>query len=299
MDNATAPRMLHPKGPGSRGPAAGGAPGRFALPFHQLRRAIREPRRVRRLHPSVILASLRSIVEPDEREFVCAWFGIDRTAFRSLELELLADADFIDAIEARHRDVRGARIRLLGRTAAEDHDRAHRLLYYCARIMRPSVVVETGVFDGVSSAFLLKALDDNRHGRLCSIDLPARAPVRASTDKMAFDTLPAGVDPGWLVPDVLRGRWTLRLGASRELLEPWLAELGTIDLFFHDSLHTHENMTREYGAAWPHLRPGGLLLSDDVFWSAAFRHFARRVGGGRILRGVGFLRKPHAGDPWT
>lgn len=284
--------MPHPKGPGSRDPGARGAPGGFALPLHQLRRALREPRRLRRLHYSSVLASLRSIAEPDEREFLCVLLGIDRPELGRLEVELLADAGFVDAIEARHRDVRGAPLRLLGRTAAEDHDRAHRLLYYCARIMRPSVVMETGVFDGLSSAFILKALGDNRHGRLCSVDLPARAPTRASTDRMAFDALPAGVDPGWIVPDDLRGRWTLRLGASRELLGPWLEELGTIDLFFHDSLHTYENMMWEYGAAWPYLRPGGLLVSDDVFWSAAFRHFARGVGGGRILRGIGFVRKP-------
>jgi len=119
---------------------------------------------------------------------------------------------------------------------------------------------------------------------------------RASTDKMVFDTLPAGVDPGWLVPHELRERWTVRLGTSRALLGPWLDELGTIDLFVHDSLHTYENMTWEYGAAWARLAAGGMLVSDDVFWSLAFRHFARRTGAdARILRGMGFLRKADDG----
>src|SRR5262249_34042922 len=151
------------------------------------------------------------------------------------------------------------------------HDRPPRLLYYCTRLARPEVVVETGVFDGFSSAFILKALRDNGGGRLCSVDLPARTPVQASTDKMAFDVLPPGAEPGWIVPDALRARWQVRLGPSRALLEPWLAELETIDLFFHDSEHTDANMTWEYGAAWPRLAPGGLLVSDDVFWSPAFR----------------------------
>src|SRR4029078_12987181 len=92
--------------------------------------------------------------------------------------------------------------------SAADHERSSRLLYYCVRLRRPAVVVETGVFDGFSSAFILKALADNHHGRLCSIDVPARAPIAASTDKMPFATLPDGADPGWLAPDVARARWT-------------------------------------------------------------------------------------------
>ncbi len=265
------------------------------LPLHQVRRSLREPRRLRRLHRAAVRASLRSLVEPDERRFVCRWFGVGAATVRRLEADLLDDAAFVRAIERRHREVRGEAIALLGPSAAEDHDRCYRLLYYCTRLLRPAVVVETGVFDGLSSAFILKALRDNERGRLCSVDLPARAPVRASTDRMAFDTLPPGTDPGWIVPDALRARWELRLGTSRAVLPVWLAQLGTIDLFFHDSLHTDANMTWEYTAAWSRLAAGGLLLSDDVFWSPAFRRFARRIGcRGEILRGMGFVRKPRA-----
>jgi predicted O-methyltransferase YrrM len=263
------------------------------LAWHQLRRAIREPRRLARLHYSTVLATVRSLVEPDERRFVCHWFGTDMATVRGLEVDLLGDAAFIAALEGRHRTVRGQPIRLLGRDGAGDHDRCPRVLYLATRLLRPEVVVETGVFDGFSSAFLLKALRDNGRGRLCSVDLPARTPARASTDRMAFDALPPDADPGWIVPDDLRARWTLRLGTSHDLLAPWLAELGRIDLFFHDSLHTGANMWSEYAAAWPALRSGGLLLSDDVFWSSAFWRFARAAGvRGRILRGMGFLRKP-------
>src|SRR5262245_58058523 len=240
------------------------------LPRHQLRRALREPRRLARLHHGTVLASLRSIVEPDERRFVCEYFRVGAAAFRCLEADLRDDTDFIQSVEARHRELRGSSIRLLGEVGTRDHDRCHRLLYYCTRLHRPAVVVETGVFDGFSSAFLLKALRDNGHGRLCSIDLPARTPERASTDRMPFDTLPDGAEPGWIVPDGLRGRWTLRLGCSRTVLPPCLAQLGTIDMFFHDSLHTHAHMAWEYAAAWPALAGDGLLLSDDVFWSTAF-----------------------------
>jgi hypothetical protein len=265
---------------------------RWLLPWHQLIRAVREPVRLRRLHHASVLASLRSLGEPTERRFLADFFDLEGATLDRFEADLVDDVDFVRDIERRHRDVRGTSIRLLGEAGGADHDRCHRLLYLSTRALRPEVVVETGVFDGFSSAFLLKALRDNGRGRLCSVDLPARAPIRASTDKMLFDRLPAGAESGWIVPDRLRSRWELRLGASRDVLGPWLAELGTIGLFFHDSLHSFENMTWEYSSAWPVLSPGGLLLSDDVFWSRAFARFARAAGGGeRVFRGMGFLRK--------
>lgn len=42
------------------------------------------------------------------------------------------------------------------------------------RILRPTVVIETGVANGISSAFILKALDKNNEGMLYSIDLHYR-----------------------------------------------------------------------------------------------------------------------------
>jgi predicted O-methyltransferase YrrM len=34
-------------------------------------------------------------------------------------------------------------------------------------------------------------------------------------------------------------------------------------------------MLFEFRAAWPHLRAGGVLVSDDVFWNPAFLLFTR------------------------
>jgi predicted O-methyltransferase YrrM len=43
-----------------------------------------------------------------------------------------------------------------------------------------------------------------------------------------------------------------------------------VDLFLHDSLHTHRNMRREFEAVWPRLRAGGVILADDVERNQAF-----------------------------
>jgi predicted O-methyltransferase YrrM len=154
------------------------------------------------------------------------------------------------------------------RAAAHSESSAEgkKLLYVGTRAIRPRTVVETGPYNGASSAFLLRALEDNGDGRLHSFDLPE-----------ARDALghPAGREPGWLVPDELRHRFEVTLGDTRETLGPALGRLGEIDLFFHDSLHTARHMLFEFRAAWPHLRAGGVLVSDDVFWNPAFLLFTR------------------------
>ena len=58
--------------------------------------------------------------------------------------------------------------RVTGRDGYDEGLRLYRLL----RELQPRVAVETGVCNGVSTAFLLLALEDNGEGALHSIDLP-------------------------------------------------------------------------------------------------------------------------------
>ncbi len=153
--------------------------------------------------------------------------------------------------------------------------------YAAVRAFAPDCIVETGVANGVSSSYLLLALQKNGHGRLHSIGLADPA------------FLPRGKDPGWLVPQWLRAPWEVHLGDAREILPGLLTQLGNIGIFIHDSLHTYDHMIWEFETAYPHLRSGGLLFSDDALWNDSFYEFARNVGApeAMILRGVGFLRK--------
>jgi predicted O-methyltransferase YrrM len=155
------------------------------------------------------------------------------------------------------------------------------LQYAVVRAIKPKIVVETGVANGVSSAYLLLALQANGRGTLYSVGL---------NDPQY---LPAGKSLGWVVPQELRSTWKLLLGDSRTILPGLLDGIDSTDIFIHDSLHTYEHMLWEYRAAYPHIRPGGLLFSDDAKWNSAFPEFALEVAAPRakILRGVGFLQK--------
>lgn len=85
------------------------------------------------------------------------------------------------------------------------------------RLLRPKRIVETGVFDGESPAVEFLAIEGNGEGQLISIDLPAVGnSIRAFTDQMQEGAFPPGCNPGWLVPDELKGPWQLLL-ASKEV----------------------------------------------------------------------------------
>lgn len=170
-------------------------------------------------------------------------------------------------------------------------------LYAVLRSLRPRIAVETGVANGFSTAFSLLALQRNGEGHLHSIDLPRE--VGRDYEPGTFYEgegragIPPGSEPGWLIPPELKERWTLVVGRSQEELPPLLDRLGTIDTFMHDSEHSFECMWFEFNASWPHLRPGGLLLSDDVNATEAFRRFAVQEGREpvRLARGMAFLQK--------
>jgi len=137
--------------------------------------------------------------------------------------------------------------------------------------LRPAHVVETGVAHGLSSRIILEALERSGDGRLWSIDLPA----------MTIHERRAEV--GVAVPESLRERWCYLEGASRRRLGPLLRQLGQIELFVHDSLHSTRNVRWELHTAWRALRPGGVVVVDDVDFNWGFERFLRAGGRRRPL----------------
>jgi predicted O-methyltransferase YrrM len=151
-------------------------------------------------------------------------------------------------------------------------------LYAILRKLRPQVAVETGVCNGVSTAFLLLALDANAAGNLHSLDLPeiAGEDYEPGTfwDGKGGAVIPAGKEPGWMIPAHLRSRWHLTLGRSQDELPGLLDGLGKIDFFLHDSEHSEACMRFEFETAWAALRADGVLAADDVNANTAFADFA-------------------------
>jgi predicted O-methyltransferase YrrM len=139
-----------------------------------------------------------------------------------------------------------------------------RFCYAMCRALAPSVILETGVAYGVTSAYLLQAIEANQKGKLWSVDLP---PLGRNADDYV----------GFLVPKILRSNWKLRRGTTRRLLPKLLPLVGQIDLFVQDSLHTYRTITEEMQTVWPFLRSGGVVIADDIGENRAFSDFANRV----------------------
>jgi Methyltransferase domain len=127
---------------------------------------------------------------------------------------------------------------------------------------RPEVVIETGVAHGVTTRVVLEALRQNDFGHLWSIDLP-----------FPFDHRLHG-ETAIAVPDACRSRWSYVEGSSKQRLPALAAELGHVELFIHDSLHTAENTLFEMEEAASVMRPGGVLLVDDIDSHTGFATFA-------------------------
>ncbi len=143
--------------------------------------------------------------------------------------------------------------------------------------LSPSVVVETGY--GVSTLFILAALDANGLGDLISVDpkpwFPDRIehPRNVLVERKSVDAL----------PEIFR-----RTG-------PW-------DLFLHDSNHDVECMTFELEFAYGCIKPDGWIACDDHTWGnhGAWAKFRQRWGLGEIMLGsLAMVQKPgyhgHAG----
>lgn len=138
-------------------------------------------------------------------------------------------------------------------------------LYLLCKIIKPDKVLETGVAYGLSSMYILQALSENKNGTLYSID-------------GVFTPWQSENMIGSAIPEDLRKRWNLIIGNSSEKLCDVLSTLNTIDIFLHDSLHTHKNMMYEFTTAWQHIKTNGFLISDDISGNNAFYEFYSRLG---------------------
>jgi predicted O-methyltransferase YrrM len=133
-------------------------------------------------------------------------------------------------------------------------------LYALTRWLRPTVVVESGGFIGMSSAFILKAFVDEglTTATLHSIEWSEEC------------------EQGALIPDELRPQF-VPLGGKVEDFFKRDQLPSSIDMFLHDSSHSYRHMLWEFRAFWPRLRNGGLLVSHDVNLNAAFPEFVAKT----------------------
>lgn len=177
---------------------------------------------------------------------------------RSLSRALGCDVEQFLSESALHEIEAETAFRMAQSLALDRLDKRHnadpslaRICYALCRALKPKTVIETGVAYGITTAYLLKAMECNCHGHLWSIDLPPLAPG-------------AEESVGRAIPEYLRSRWTLYRGKSVRILPDLARKVSPVDMFIHDSLHTYRNELFEFETVWPHLVSGGILVADDI-----------------------------------
>jgi predicted O-methyltransferase YrrM len=150
------------------------------------------------------------------------------------------------------------------------------VVYAVIRSIKPRVVVETGVQSGISSLYILRALQINGSGLLYSIDLPDREPERV----------------GEAVPNNLRQNWHLFLGDSKVLLPRGFEEIKMpVNIFLHDSLHTYEHMLFEFECCLKYLDKRGIIISHDILCNKSFDDFSDKNNLKNLkLYNIGFIK---------
>jgi predicted O-methyltransferase YrrM len=127
--------------------------------------------------------------------------------------------------------------------------------------LKPKLIVETGIYLGLGSLVLLRALEHNRRDG-------------QPGELMSFDTDPGA---GRIVREQLRGGWRRYTGTTQELLLPALGERH-VDMLFQDTPHTQANQRFEFTAAISHAGRQ-LVLVDSSGWAPTLGAMSAESGG--------------------
>ncbi len=192
---------------------------------------------------------------PVNLDHLCWWVanvtGSEIHRVREVVRELLDDTALVRhvarASAASSRAFRADRDARFGRRAA---------WYALVRILRPELVVEAGTDQGLGALALGAALVRNGHGQLVTIDTnPASGGLLAGFDAPIEHVIGSSID-----------------------VIPQLTDLGNVDLFIHDSLHSQDYERRELSVLEGQLAPSAVVLSDNAHNTSALSDWAAETG---------------------
>ena len=138
---------------------------------------------------------------------------------------------------------------------------AYPLIYFLIRLLRPDIVVETGVAAGFSSLSILSALKKNKKGRLYSSDFPY---FRIKDPEKYI---------GIVVNKNLRKNWKLLIEGDKQNLPKIINEVNKIDIFIYDSDKTYIGKKESLEKIYPLLTKDSLIIIDDIEIDSFFHDY--------------------------
>ena len=135
------------------------------------------------------------------------------------------------------------------------------LLYFFARLLKPEVIVETGVAAGFSSLAFLMAIEKNCGGYLYSSDFPYfRLP---NPEKYI----------GYIVDEKYKKNWNLFIEGDKNNLPIIIENIESIDIFHYDSDKTFDGRDYALSLIEKLLNKKSLIIMDDIQDNSFFHDY--------------------------
>lgn len=125
------------------------------------------------------------------------------------------------------------------------HPEEAAILYGITRAIKPNLVLETGTFEGYSTAEIARALTNNGFGRVETVDQAKNTGSRVPESLLSVVTFHREIP-------------------STKLVELWEHKSEKIDLFFHDSAHNYINTLEELATFSPFFNHGCVVVCHDA-----------------------------------
>jgi predicted O-methyltransferase YrrM len=146
------------------------------------------------------------------------------------------------------------------------------LVYFFTRLLKPDIIVETGVSMGFSSHAFLSAIKRNGKGHLFSSDLPYF--MEKNAEKYV----------GCMVPEELRDSWKIYLNGDRKNLSIIINEINKIDIFHYDSDKSVSGRKFALKKLSQLLTKQTLIIFDDIDINLHFKEFADKFNNCKVLK---------------
>jgi len=209
-------------------------------------------------------------------EQLASYLNIEIKKIEGYYSELLNDKEFLDEINEQIHNARKFYQKGICKHEALDSIDwmaiQRIILYILVRLYKPTICLETGVFYGGNTCFILNGLRRNNHGQLISIDLPANDIEQTKRHHLVGDTedIASGLDIGFLIHKDQKKRWQLIRGDSHEEIPKIKKQ---IDFYIHDSEHAFHFIRKEMSLVWEKLTKNAVIIADDLDWSNGFFSF--------------------------
>ena len=138
---------------------------------------------------------------------------------------------------------------------------AYPLLYFLVRLIKPEIVVETGVAAGFSSYSILGALEKNKKGQLLSSDFPY---FRIKNPEKYI---------GIVVPDSLKQRWELFIDGDENNIPLIVSKISKVDLLHYDSDKSYSGRNFVLNLLEDKITADTWLIFDDIQDNSHFYDF--------------------------